>query len=722
LDVILFKKDWNRFPTAVVDYQTSNKSFLRTVALYKKQGIDNCEFILALLQPELSGVDPFDPNLSKEMQFKIAMECKFNPWYYLREVALIPPTGGTVPIRFRANRGNIALYWSFFNHVDFGLLQPRQTGKSVSTDVLMNGLINIWCENTTVNLITKDIKLRNANVSRLKDMRDLLPSYIYLKNALDADNQELITNIRLGNSYKTAVGRNDKKEADKLGRGLTVPIMQFDELSYINWIEMSLPVALSSGSAARYNAAEAGQPYGNIFTTTAGSVNSRDGKYAYQFMTGGAPWTEHYFDQPNNKALKRIIEKNSPGEKPLIYGAFNHRQLGKTDEWLYKELRETASTGELADRDYFNIWTAGTEGGPLNADEKRFIKESGREPEYTEISAEGYIIRWYIAKDEIVTRMSMSTYVIGIDPSEALGQNNDATGFVMIDTETHDVVCTGRYNETSLPVLAGFIGNFLLRYSRATLVIERKSSGIALLDMLIIQLTKAGVDPFRRLYNRIVDEREEFANEYREIQTPVNQRHAHFYDRFKRYFGFNTSGSGGHARSALFGDAFKSLLEYGIKRVKDNILINEMLSLVIKNGRLDHSSGNHDDMVVSLLLAHWFCIRAKNLDYYGIDARRVFAKALKREEEMTKVEVYRDERQAKLRAEFTAIMEELKSTKDMLSVARLEMRLRRLSQQVDVAETGGVGIDAMLQQAHGERLRKLRTKRFAPSHGMRMAA
>lgn len=722
MDMILFKSDWAKFPTAVVDYSTTNKSFLRTVALYKKQGIDNCEFILALLQPELAGIDPHAPDLSKEVQFKIAMECKYNPWYYFREVALIPPTGGTVPIRFRANRGNIALYWSFFNHVDFGLLQPRQTGKSVSTDVLMNGLMNIWCENTTINLITKDIKLRNANVSRLKDMRDLLPSYLYMKNALDADNQELITNIRMGNSYKTAVGRNDKKEADKLGRGLTVPIMQFDELSYINWIEMSLPVALSSGSAARFNAMEAGQPYGNIFTTTAGSVNSRDGKFAYQFMTGGAPWTEHYFDQPSQKALKRIIEKNSAGNKPLIYGPFNHRQLGKTDEWLYNELRETASSGELADRDYFNIWTAGTEGGPLSADEKKWIKDSEREPEYTEITSEGYIVRWYLPKAGIAERMMQSTYVIGIDPSEALGQDNDATGFVMIDTETHDVICTGRYNETSLPVLASFIGSFLLRYTRSTLVIERKSSGIALLDMLIIQLTKAGVDPFKRLYNRIVDDQEEFRAEFREIQLPVNQRQPYFYDRFKRYFGFNTSGSGGHARTALFGDAFKSLLEYGVKRIKDNILINELLSLAIKNGRLDHTSGNHDDMVVSLLLAHWFCIRAKNLDYYGINARMIFAKALKREEEMTKVEVYRDERQAAQRMEFTKVMEELKASKDMLAVARLEMRLRRLSQQVDVAETGGVGIDAMLQQAHNERLRKIRTKRFSPAVGMRMAA
>jgi hypothetical protein len=721
MDMILFKSDWAKFPTAVVDYNTTNKSFLRTVALYKKQGIENCEFILALYQPELSGVDPFDPNLTMEQQFMISRECKYNPWYFFREVARLPPNAGTVPIRFRANRGNIALYWSFFNHVDFGLLQPRQTGKSASTDVLMNGLMHIWCENTDIVLITKDIKLRNSNVDRLKDMRDLLPDYLYRKNALDADNQELITCIRLGNKYKTAVGRNDKKEADKLGRGLTVPIMQFDELSYINWIAASLPVALSSGSAARLEAKNAGQPYGNIFTTTAGSINSRDGQYAYQFMTGGAPWTEHYFDQPNQAALKRVIEKNS-GSKPLIYGPFNHRQLGKTDEWLYQELRETASTGELADRDYFNIWTAGTEGGPLGPDEKRMIKESEREPEYTEISPEGYIVRWYIGKLDIAERMARSTCVIGIDPSEALGKDNDATGFVMIDTETHDVLATGRYNETSLPVLAQFIGNFLLRYPRTTLVIERKSSGISILDMLIIQLTKAGVDPFKRLYNRIVDSREEFATEFREIQLPVNQRQPYFYDRFKRHFGFNTSSSGGHSRDALFNTAFKSMLEYGVKRVHDNILINELLSLTIKNGRLDHSSGNHDDMVVSFLLAHWFCILSKNLDYYGIDSQRIFAKALRREEEMSQLDIYREQRTARQRAEFDEALEELKSCKDMMSVARLEMKLRRLSQVVDVTESGGVGIDAMLQQAHNDRLRKLRTKRLGHGSPMRYAA
>lgn len=717
MDIILFKTDWANFPTAIVDYNTTNESFLRLVALYKKMGIKNAEFPLALYQPDLVGVDPYDPNLSTTTKMKIAMEAKYNPWYYFREIARIPPNSGSVPIRFKANRGNIALYWSFFNHVDFGLLQPRQTGKSVGTDVLMNGLLHVWAENTTINLITKDNKLRNANIERLKEMRNLLPDYLHMANPLDADNSELLTCIRLGNRYKSAVGRNDKVAADKLGRGLTVPIMQFDELAYINLIEVSLPVALSSGSAARDEAKAARQPYGNVFTTTAGNINSRDGKFAYQFMTGGAAWTEEFFDLPDQRTLAKVVEKNSTGMKPLIYGPFNHRQLGRTDEWMYGKLRESASSGELADRDYFNIWTTGTEGSPLTMEEKKMVKDSEKEPCFTEITPEGYALRWYIPRHEIANRMASGRFVMGCDPSELLGENNDATGMVVIDVETHDVVCTGRYNETSIPVLAAFIGNFLIRYKTVTLIIERKSSGLSMLDTLFIVLPKAGEDPFKRIYNTLVDDQDTMRTEFREIQTPVNSRPLHFYAPFKRYFGFNTSGAGRHGRDALYSDALQSMLKYGPKRVHDNTLINEMLSLQIKNGRIDHASGNHDDMVVSFLLAHWMCIKGKHLNYYGINALSVFSRSLVREDEMTAVEVFRDTRAKQYREEFNATMQLLMEADDPMDVHRLEAAIRRLSRHVDLSDQGGVGIDAMLKQAQEERVRKNKTKRVSGHNG-----
>ena len=62
----------------------------------------------------------------------------------------------------------MAMLWCYFNSVDFVLIQPRQTGKSVSTDCLMVDLIYILAMNTEISFITKDDSLRKGNVERLK--------------------------------------------------------------------------------------------------------------------------------------------------------------------------------------------------------------------------------------------------------------------------------------------------------------------------------------------------------------------------------------------------------------------------------------------------------------------------------------------------------------------------------------------------------------------------
>ncbi|MBW6072783.1 hypothetical protein KZ856_38085, partial [Pseudomonas aeruginosa] len=111
MELILFRDDWEKFPTAIADTKTSNKTFLKLAALYRDElKIANWKFILALRQPDLQGVDPYDPDLDDATKMKIALECKYNPWYYFREVARVPATSGNVPNPFRANRGNIALF------------------------------------------------------------------------------------------------------------------------------------------------------------------------------------------------------------------------------------------------------------------------------------------------------------------------------------------------------------------------------------------------------------------------------------------------------------------------------------------------------------------------------------------------------------------------------------------------------------------------------------
>ncbi len=176
--MILFAEDWSKYPSAQPDFTTRNRSFISLAAKYKSIGIKNHTFILALVNQSLKGIDPFDPNLTKEQEAAIAYECKINFWYFIREVARVPGRSGDDSVPLEANRGNIALFWLFFNHIATMLIQIRQTGKSLNSDMLMSYLLNIRCKGTHINLITKDDTLRAANLERLKDIISEYPDYL----------------------------------------------------------------------------------------------------------------------------------------------------------------------------------------------------------------------------------------------------------------------------------------------------------------------------------------------------------------------------------------------------------------------------------------------------------------------------------------------------------------------------------------------------------------
>ena len=92
--------------------------------------------MLALHNPRLQGVDPYDPNLTEEQIADIIVEASFNPWYCFRELIWFPGMASSDKLMFEANRANIAMYWSYYNHVMFALTMPRQFGKSGSSNGL----------------------------------------------------------------------------------------------------------------------------------------------------------------------------------------------------------------------------------------------------------------------------------------------------------------------------------------------------------------------------------------------------------------------------------------------------------------------------------------------------------------------------------------------------------------------------------------------------------
>lgn len=707
METILHLSDWNRFPQAIVHASTRNTTFLRMADLYRSMGIKNHYFHLALINPALEHVNPFAPDLTKEQMLAIGMECGINPWYYFREVALVPPRAGVNPVQLRANRGNIILYWCFFNHIDTMLIQPRQTGKSLSVDELMIYMLDVATNHTLISLLTKDNPLRQENVERLKAIRALVPKYLSrFDPRVDSDNKEGLGCKLLDNRYRIAIGQNNEISANNLGRGMTSPIIHNDEGPFIKYMDVVMPALLKAGNAARDQAKAAGAHYGNIFTTTAGKKDTRSGRYMFDFMMGGMICDERVLlDAGSEKNATDIVRKSSHGIKPLVNATFSHRQLGYTDEWLAEKIRDSASTKDDADRDYFNRWTSGGLSSALSVDTNEQIKESIIDAVYPQVVKQGYVLRWYIEKDEIAETLSSASFVMGIDTSDAIGR--DSITMVIVNAETLDVVCAASVNETSVLKFAHFVADMLIMYPTITCIPERKSSWVALIETLILRLTEAKIDPFRRIYSVVVDRSETMETEYRQIQRETYQRGSQFYESMKRHFGFNTSGSGEHSRNILYTNVFEHCATLAATKIKDKQLGNELLGLETKNGRIDHSSDSHDDMVIAWLLCGWLLMFSKNLEFYGI--KSPLRKAHRRNDiEYDPYDEFKDEVQNNLLAKINELIDNLKKEKNEVFSQRIEAQLRNIEKQLDEGHAETLSLDNVIKEAKEERLKTMR--------------
>lgn len=700
--MILFKEDWGLYPTAIVHTKTKNKSWLEYCQKLKIMGVDNYLFPLSLLNPDLEDVNPYDPDLPAEIKAAIYLECKLNIWYYLREVHLVTPQASAKGIPLRANRANIPFVWLCMLHISVGLTMPRQTGKSVIADAVNQWAKDIAAVNSSIILVTKDDGLRIKNLDRLRKSRELLPPYLSRISKKDIVNQSTLSNSALANTFSAIVGQPTFDGANKAARGLTAPMFQFDEAPFTANIDIMVGAALPAWIAASEEAATYGNPHYIAYTTTAGEINKPEGKYMYDIFMGGMWFTETLYDCRDREQLVKRIRRNSSGDGEFVYINFLHYQLGYTDEWLYKALATTHSKGQAADRDYFNVWTNGTASHPLNSVIVSLILRSRVEPKYTEISEREYCINWYISQYELQERVKAGRKMIaGIDTSDGIG--NDYITIVILDERDLGVIGTFAANEVNLQSFIDWICELVVKYPNLILIPENKSSGTTLVDSLIYKLPALGIDPMQRIYNRMVDDGD-FRKSDDESSFQYSRRSTDWWTKNKTNFGFRTTGTGKHARNRLYVDALQNAGNFGGDKVRDPALISEIASLTVKDGRLDHSSGLHDDRVVAWLLAVWMLTLSKNLSYYGIEGALAEAKDLSRThgeevKEPTEYEKYSDARDMKMREQIAILLDKIVSTTDPLLSNQYQSEVKALNNKLSNKTVLPKSINELIEQA-----------------------
>ena len=303
----------------------------------------------------------------------------------------------------------------------------------------------------------------------------------------------------------------------------------------------------------------------------------------------------------DKQALKEFLDKESTNN--MMYLEFSYKQLGETDEWLKRVTAD--KTNIEIETDYLNIWQvgAGTSVVPVNLLKR--ISDSVIEP--IDYSTYGTLtVNWFISKSVITSDDNRGKFfIIGCDTSDNVGE--DFTTLCMLDPTDLGVMATCRVNTPSFTHVAQCVSELMEQFPNAILVPERNKNGAVLVDVLIDKLLALHMSPFRRIYNTFVQDWSSTSKDFDRIDlsSGVNRKH----------FGYNTTSS---TRDDLYGKVLINQLNIMADRVYDYNLSEEIKALSVRNGRIDHIIGQHDDLTMYMMLAGWFALYGKNHHMYGI--------------------------------------------------------------------------------------------------------
>lgn len=655
----LFKDDVDKY--YYIDTETKNVSFLRMSVMLKKMGIKNNKFMLAIRDPDLIGVDPHRNDLPKEMVAKITREIILNPWYYFREIVRIVEGPTSVP--YILNRGNLALNWLFFNSIDIFETIGRQIGKTVGTQALAAYIIYFKGRNYKYGYFSKDTAVIASTIGKFKDIKNAFPKYLISPSSKDVDNKTGITYDQLKNVYATYVTSDNKRRAAEIGRGESFGSINIDEFPFCKNIKITYEVIKPAVDKTGDDMKKNGVPSSKIFTTTAGYIDTDDGAYANDFRLGAAKFNELFYDAKNEKELREIINTNSVNN--FVYVCFSYLQLGFSREWFNEKTKGLSKSA--VEKDYLNIWGRGSSNSVLDTATVNDLYKAVTEPNYVE-KHDSYLINWYFNENVHDLNDAYSkTLFIGMDSSENIGE--DFTSFVITDPFDLAPIGVLRCNETNLNVISTFIGNMLVKNRKFVWIPERNYTASTMIDIVISILQNNGINPFRRIYNDVVQKKN---SEYRDVDIddlePVG--------KVRKTFGFRTRSA---SRSLLYNNVMYKALEISKNYIRDDNLSTEFRELSRKNGRIDHQSGKHDDTAISYLLTCYLVFYGENLSLYGVESRNLLSNVNseeKRDQKTNAIKLARYKKLMMAKTKFGSNPQLSKMIDSELSVLARELHLK----------------------------------------------
>lgn len=585
-----------------VHLKTKNTSFLKMTLLLKEMGVENCYFHLKLLDKGLKDIDPYDPDLADDMKFRVMRECADNRWYFYREVFRVSENGAGTGIGggspFILNRGNLAYLWAMEMNISTYLIMPRQTGKTWAA-IADCTWVHQFQKGSTILHFNKNQKDANENLGRIQAAIRMLPGYLQhssVDNLESADkrrvknNEKTIKNI-IDSTIEAMASAGNESKADALARGRTSSKIWYDEMAFIFFNETIYSAATPAYEKATELAIKNGAPYAISITTTPGDLATPHGAFAYKMMQDSVVFHEHFYDMSRNKLYDRV--RNTPDKIPFVFIQYTYLQLGETEEWYlsrYKNLNNPLR----ARREYLLEWMNSNGNSPFDPDDVELIGELSRQRDMT---AEVYKLNKYFDMTIYDEYHGKKPVLIGVDVAGSIGR--DSSAIVVVHPETLHPLAIFKSNMIELSKLRKLIQTIVKKmFPNCVLAIENNSVGKGLIDEL--KETAIGRVLYKEKKSRKIDMGVSNATRKKTIESIE--------------YGYNTN----QVTRAQMMETLESIVHNSPSHVAYKELYEEIRFLELKNGRIDHSSATHDDVVMAYMGVLWIVRYGKGLKGKGI--------------------------------------------------------------------------------------------------------
>lgn len=595
----------------IYDTKCPNKSFLKLAVDLKKAGVKEWYFALEIKDVSLAKVDPHaidkktkHTTLTKNEIQRVMYECKSNLWYYLREVSRIPEAGAPTGVKYKANRGNIAQAWCLLHGIDSWLCLPRQQGKTLSALALILWVYSFGTTNSHFIFINKDGENAKENLRRIKDQIKVLPEYLQFNSIMTEDDGKIVKAISSATRMQHPVTNNQitikskatsYDQALSIARGLTAPILHFDEPEFTNHIKTIVENSVSTFDTAARKSKENGSIYGRIFTCTPGDLDTAAGMEAQLLLEHTVKWTEEMYSWSEEKREEYISRNKS---NRIVYIEYNYHQIGLSEKW-FKEISEKIGDALTVRREILLQRLRGSDTSPYPRDDIEQIINNEQRPIGEFFLQDYFRVVYY---EELVKKIP---YIVGVDCSTGtLGDNNAIT---IINPYTLKVAAEFECAFLGETAYENCLKELIKKHiPRGVLCIERNSIGDGIIDHLLHSEIVSNL-----YFDRNKDLLQEKMNDNSSVESILKRK-----AQEKPYYGVYTQGK---SREAMF-----AILSTHVHEKKDcfvgHNVIRDISRLVKKsNGRIEAGNGFHDDSVMSYLIGLYVYYHGNNLSIFGIE-------------------------------------------------------------------------------------------------------